>query len=61
MAEKKKPTAAAKPVKKQYNINKIYDGGKARNKSCPKCGPGIFLANHKDRDSCGKCNYTEKK
>ena len=28
---------------------------------CPKCGEGIFLAEHKDRLSCGKCGYTEFK
>ena len=30
---------------------------------CPKCGPGVFLAQHKDRKTCGKCGYTifEKK
>jgi small subunit ribosomal protein S27Ae len=28
-------------------------------KSCPKCGPGIFLAEHKGRRSCGKCGYME--
>ena len=26
---------------------------------CPKCGPGVFLAKHKDRVSCGRCGYTE--
>ena len=26
----------------------------------PRCGPGIFLAVHKDRKSCGKCGYTVK-
>jgi len=30
-------------------------------KSCPKCGPGVFMAEHKDRTSCGKCGYTEFK
>ena len=30
-----------------------------RLKSCPKCGEGVFLAQHKDRMSCGKCGYTE--
>lgn len=30
-------------------------------KSCPKCGPGIFLAEHADRRSCGKCGYSESK
>jgi small subunit ribosomal protein S27Ae len=28
---------------------------------CPKCGPGVFLAQHKDRASCGSCGYTEFK
>lgn len=28
-------------------------------KFCPKCGPGIFLAQHGNRLSCGKCRYTE--
>jgi len=28
-------------------------------KHCPKCGPGVFLAEHQDRVSCGKCGYTE--
>ncbi|OGS49451.1 MAG: 30S ribosomal protein S27ae [Euryarchaeota archaeon RBG_16_68_13] len=27
--------------------------------NCPKCGPGVFLATHKDRTSCGRCGYTE--
>jgi len=32
-----------------------------KHKYCPKCGPGVYLAEHKDRRSCGKCGYTEKK
>jgi len=28
-------------------------------KSCPRCGAGTFLANHKGRQYCGKCEYTE--
>jgi len=28
---------------------------------CPKCGDGVFLADHKDRLSCGSCGYTEYK
>ena len=28
---------------------------------CPKCGDGYFLAEHKNRLSCGKCGYTEFK
>ena len=30
-------------------------------RSCPKCGDGVFLAEHKDRLSCGACGYTEFK
>jgi small subunit ribosomal protein S27Ae len=39
------------------------DGGKLvrLRKSCPKCGPGVFLAQHKDRTSCGRCGYAEFK
>jgi len=30
-------------------------------RTCPKCGDGIFLAEHKNRSSCGSCGYTEFK
>ena len=36
-----------------------YSSGKKL--TCPKCGPGIFLANHSDRLYCGKCKYVEMK
>ncbi len=44
-----------KPTSKKYE--KYSDGKKG--KVCPRCGPGIFLAVHKDRLYCGKCHYTE--
>ncbi|KXB06203.1 30S ribosomal protein S27 [candidate division MSBL1 archaeon SCGC-AAA382F02] len=28
-------------------------------KPCPRCGPGIFMADHDERLACGKCGYTE--
>lgn len=34
---------------------------KRKKKFCPKCGPGVFLAEHKDRYSCGNCGYMEKR
>jgi len=34
-------------------------GVKRKNKICPKCGAGVFMAHHSDRDTCGKCGYTE--
>ena len=27
---------------------------------CPTCGPGIFLAIHNDRKTCGRCGYSVK-
>ncbi|MEM1994793.1 MAG: 30S ribosomal protein S27ae [Nitrososphaerales archaeon] len=30
-------------------------------KECPRCGKGYFLAEHKDRYTCGKCGYTQYK
>lgn len=48
--------------KKGDAISRLYhiEDGKAvsKNKTCPKCGPGVFLAEHKDRYTCGKCGYT---
>jgi len=38
------------------------DGGLERKRrSCPKCGPGVLMAEHRDRLNCGKCGYTEFK
>ncbi len=49
--------------KKTYQIYKVYkvegEEIKERNKYCPKCGKGIFMAKHKDRWHCGRCGYTE--
>lgn len=30
-----------------------------KRKACPRCGAGVFLAEHENRYSCGKCGYTE--
>lgn len=51
------PNANAKWSK--YKI----EGDKLERAECcpdPRCGPGVFLAVHKDRKSCGKCGYTVK-
>ena len=43
-------------------LYKIDDKGLERLRNeCPKCGPGVYMADHKDRLSCGKCGYTEFK
>ena len=28
-----------------------------KNEFCPRCGPGVFLATHHDRRSCGRCGF----
>jgi len=55
---------AKTPKKEKKNKGRweLYDtsgGLKRKNKSCPKCGQGTFMAKHKDRHTCGKCGYTE--
>ena len=39
------------------------DGDKIvrKNQICPRCGEGVFMADHGDRVACGKCGYTEMK
>lgn len=71
MAKKKKAKAKERKGKKQkkkkpaHKVANVYeikgDSISRKNKTCPKCGTGIFMAAHKDRWTCGKCGYTEKK
>jgi ubiquitin-small subunit ribosomal protein S27Ae len=55
--------AAAKPKKKSYSVQNLYevsgDELKRKRKTCPKCGPSFYLAEHANRTNCGKCGYTE--
>jgi small subunit ribosomal protein S27Ae len=46
---------------KKYSIHGESIERKA--KFCPRCGPGIFLSESKNKDRlyCGKCHYTEYK
>ncbi len=58
---KKKEKKNKKPSKK-WEKYKVENGKITEKKRyCPKCGPGVFLAEHKDRWHCGKCGYTEFK
>ena len=59
MAEKGKP--AAKGAKKgRWNLyEKKGDKLERKNKSCPKCGQGTFMAKHTSRWTCGSCRYSE--
>ncbi len=59
--------AAKKGAKKGVvmGVSRYYevsgDSIKSKKSVCPRCGNGVFLANHADRQSCGKCGYTEFK
>jgi len=66
MAAKEAPKKSAGGGKKPSKAKKAYqyytiagDKIQRKNKSCPKCGPGIFLAVHGNRVHCGACKYTE--
>ena len=56
MAKKKKKEKKPMQLWKLYQVS----GNKAerKNKFCSKCGAGNFLARHKDRETCGKCGFT---
>jgi len=56
MAAKK---AAAKGAPRGTYFKVEGDKVTLTRKYCPRCGPGIIMAEHKDRVSCGKCGYTE--
>ena len=61
---KKKGKKKHKPGKstKKYQFYKAAGNELSRLKrTCAKCGPGIFMAEHKDRYSCGKCGFMEAK
>jgi small subunit ribosomal protein S27Ae len=56
----KGPKTPQRSKKDAYGVSK--EGKLERKKKhCPKCGPGVFLAEHADRLACGKCSYTEFK
>ncbi len=57
MTKKKKPKNKVPSKKwKKYSLsgNKLE-----KRRQCPRCGAGIFLAEHKNRLYCGSCKYTE--
>ncbi len=48
-----------KPTSKKYKKYRIEGDRVLKEKSCPRCGPGVFLSMGKDRNYCGKCHFTE--
>jgi small subunit ribosomal protein S27Ae len=62
MAEEGKKKKREKTPQKKWEKYLVEGESLTRkNKSCPKCGSGVFLAKHSDRWSCGHCGYMEKK
>jgi ubiquitin-small subunit ribosomal protein S27Ae len=53
----------SKEKKGEVSVSKFYkindDKVERTKRECPRCGKGVFMAVHKDRLTCGKCNYTE--
>ncbi len=52
----KKEVKNKKPSRK-YAKYKVGEGLE-RKPICPRCGAGVFLAEHKNRQTCGSCGYT---
>lgn len=57
MVDRKGANLREETMYKFYNI----EGDKVtRNRrDCPRCGKGVFMAQHRDRHTCGKCGFTE--
>lgn len=61
-----KPPEVKKPKKRERAAKvKFYrlEGEKLKRlgQTCPRCGPGVFMADHGNRWTCGKCGYTDFK
>jgi small subunit ribosomal protein S27Ae len=57
--EQKSDKGKEKSAGGKWKLYTLEGGLKRERKSCPKCGAGVFMAQHQDRLSCGKCGYTE--
>jgi len=60
---KKRPKVQRKGRKhetvKPNTMYEIKDNQAVRKrKSCPRCGDGTWLSEHKNRSYCGRCGYT---
>jgi small subunit ribosomal protein S27Ae len=55
--EKKTRKGSSPNVYKYFKV----DGDKITRikKICSRCGKGVYMSEHKDRHTCGKCGLTE--
>ncbi|MDG6905295.1 MAG: 30S ribosomal protein S27ae [Nitrososphaerota archaeon] len=64
-AEAKAAPAPAKKERKESPIYKFFPVKEGKierqRKECPRCGKGVYLGEHRDRLTCGKCGYTSFK
>lgn len=52
--------SSKKKLKGRWNLfQKAGDKLERKNKYCPKCGSGTFMAKHGNRATCGQCHMTE--
>ncbi|GEM_PF-332896 len=58
-SQKERPRSKKKHTNVQvWKLYEVKDGKVTRKReSCPRCGPGTFLAAFKTRKYCGKCGY----
>jgi small subunit ribosomal protein S27Ae len=65
MAEKRKDNSTTAKKKKQKGVNTLYkienDKVTRLRPTCERCGSGYFMANHKNRYTCGHCGFTRYK
>ncbi len=67
-AEKAKPEKAGKAPKKKKKEKGVHSLYKAEGDKvtrlrpvCERCGPGYFMADHRNRYTCGHCGFTRYK
>lgn len=59
VVKKGKKKSNPKKPSERWKKYKIEGDKISRERFCPRCGPGIFLAKMKGRLYCGKCHYAE--
>lgn len=57
MAGKKVAAGAVDSIHKYYKVS--GDKVTRLHRPCSRCGKGVFMSEHKNRRTCGKCGLTE--